>query len=257
MHAKRLGLFALSALLLIAILLPGQAQPAYAIQNATVGIYNGTGTWADGITAIENFSDHEGIGWTTVSANDINTISNLSSYITLLWIPGGYAANYNSDITTSGDSHIRSFVNGGGKIIGTCAGEYFLADRIAWEGVNCNYPMNLFKGRINGSLHDIIPWAGYTNTTIDLDANNPINSGFPSSLTMVYYGGGDIWPYTGQTVSWVGSYNVTNTKGIAAFSYGQGTALIMGPHPEIGLIRMELGIRQAVPALNGPGWPAR
>lgn len=222
--------------LVAALLLAGFSVPQATTQSITVGIYDGNGTWDVGKTAIKNFLDAEGIDWILMSPFDVNSGKwNKFDQIDVFWVPGGWAGNYNFNIKNSGFDNIRGFVSDGGKMIGTCAGQYFIADRIVWEEEDLDYPLSMFQGVISGSLHDIIPWEGYTNTVINLDSSHPINAGFSSSLTMAYYGGGDIWPDAGQSVDWVGSYDVTSTEGIATFSYGSGTVLFMGPHPEVGL----------------------
>lgn len=200
-----------------------------------IGIYDGPGTWAEGKTAIKNFLDSKGYSWILVSPAHINGTMDMPATIRLLWVPGGYAGDYNTSITNNGDNKIRAFVNGGGKMIGTCAGQYFVSSKITWEGINYFYTLDLFLGRVTGAIDSIAPWPGYANTQIDLDPTHPMNSGHPDSLTMAYYGGGTITADAGQNKAWVGSFNSGGGKGIATFTYGAGDVLFMGPHPEVGL----------------------
>lgn len=208
----------------------GEARAA-----TVVGIYNGEGTWARGKAALRNFLTYAGYEWVMLSPQDINGAADLADTIDVLWMPGGYAGPYNVQIRATGMRNIRDFVSQGGHLVGTCAGQYFIADRVTWEGVDYDYPLNVFSGSIRGSLHEIIPWDLYVTTEVVLDPTHPINAGFPESLVMTYYGGGDIWPDEGQELQTVASYAVTRTDTIATFDYGSGHVLFMGPHPEIGL----------------------
>jgi glutamine amidotransferase-like uncharacterized protein len=206
--------------------------------GADVAIYNGKGTWADGRLAFEKFLDSQGITWKEVSAADINGDDFKSSYNTL-FMPGGYASDYwwppdsAGTINSAGNQHIRDLVSSGGSYIGICAGAFYAADKIIWQGVEYDYPLNLFNGIAVGEITEIIPWAGYKMTGININKANPINVVQPSSYTMVYYGGPYLLPDGSQQIETLATYQVNNQKAAINFKYGNGRVLLMGPHPEI------------------------
>ncbi len=200
-----------------------------------IGLYDEEGTWSTGKVAFRNFFEQEEIDWVLLSAEDINEASDLSSMVDLLWVPGGWAWPYTQDINSAGVENIREFVGSGGRFIGTCAGQFYAADSIVWEGEEIRYPLNLFDGVIKGAIDEIVPWDGYDNTEIILNKKHPINAGFPEVLTMAYYGGGELYPEEDDNFFVVAYYDVTGTKAIGTLKYGDGYVLLIGPHPEMGL----------------------
>lgn len=202
---------------------------------SVIGLYDGDGTWDTGKIAFMNFFEQEELDWVLLSAKEINETSDLSAVIDLLWVPGGWAWPYTQDINSAGVDNIREFVSSGGSFIGTCAGQFYAADSIVWEGEKINYPLNLFDGTVKGAIDEIMPWDGFDNTEIYLNEDHPINAGFPAMLPMTYYGGGELWPGEDDNFIVVAYYGVTGTKAIGTFGYGDGHVLLIGPHPEMGL----------------------
>ncbi|MCK5848647.1 MAG: DJ-1/PfpI family protein [Caldisericia bacterium] len=203
----------------------------------TIGIYVDEGAWRPGVLALHNFCKAYGYFTKDVFAYQINE-NKMEDQFDVLIMPGGWAASYNVKIDSQGMANIRNFVKKGGSIVGICAGAYFLADKITWENIVYDYPLNLFDGEVKGSLHAIKAWDGHINTMITLRENHPINQYFPSQLTLPYAGGGDIWPSNGnsQNFTVIATLNSTNnTVGIASITYGSGSALLIAIHPEMGL----------------------
>ncbi len=208
-------------------------QSSSAQKSVQIAIYNGEGTWAEGITALQHFFDWKGISHDTIGHTTINTI-NLSNYYDAILFPGGYAFNYKIKINASGRQNIKSLINNGGGYIGICAGAFFASDSVEWEGVKYNYPLDLFDGIAFGAIASIAAWPGYNMTSLVMNAGNPINQFGTSTQTMLYYGGPAFFPHTNvdiDTVATWGDYN--NDNAIINFSYGQGRVLLVGPHPEI------------------------
>jgi glutamine amidotransferase-like uncharacterized protein len=201
--------------------------------KAQVAIYNGNGTWADGIVAFTKFLDYKGITWQYISASTINKQS-WETWYDAIYFPGGYSADYKSAITTTGMNKIRSFVNNGGRYIGICAGAFFACDKVDWEGRVYDYPLKLFLGRGYGAIDQIIPWSGYTMTTVNINKNNPINQYEPATETILYYGGPAFYPNQGQQMNVIATWQAyNNDPAIINFNYGNGRVLLVGPHPEI------------------------
>lgn len=208
-------------------------SPLLAITGAQVAIYNGPGTWADGIVSFEKFCDWKGISHEQVNSHDINTLV-LKDYYQGIFFPGGDAYYYKQAINASGLQHIRDIVNLGGFYMGMCAGSYFACDSIEWEGGIYDYQLGLFNGFARGAIDAIAPWADYTMTNVTMNMNNPINAYSSGHETIVYYGGPVYEPKPAQAMDTVATWDAWyNLPAIINFTYGNGRVLFSGPHPEI------------------------
>jgi glutamine amidotransferase-like uncharacterized protein len=206
--------------------------------NADFAIYSGSGTWEPSKTAFKNFLEYKGLSWQEVNKNDINRKNLIGNYRGL-FMPGGWAGDYNRDIKSAGDQHIRDFINQGGAYIGMSAGAFYACDVTIWEGNVYNYPSNIFDGDCIGPIEEIAPWPDYTMTTMNINLNHPSNLYEPAQRDVLYYGEPYFVPNSGQEMltiaTWIVPSNPTidNTPGIISFNYGQGRVALFGPHPEI------------------------
>lgn len=220
---------------IILLFLLGFTNLSFAVEGATIAVYtdNGNGAWEDGIIAFEQFLKWKGVTYERVSPLDVNTV-NLKNYYDAIYFPGGDADYYNAAINQNGIQHIRELINEGGGYIGICAGAEFACDTFIWEGVEYDYPLDLFSGQAIGPIDIIAPWPNYTMTTITMNSKNPINQYEPASEIILYYGGSAFYPNSDfkiDTVATWDSYN--NNLAIINFYYGNGRVLLLGPHPEI------------------------
>ncbi len=198
-----------------------------------VAIYTGPGVWDEGVIALENFLDFKGLDWEEVNAWDVNR-KDLSALYDAIIIPGGWAVSYKRYISDSGIQHIKELVNNGGAYIGICAGAYYAADKVAWEGRTYDYPLDLFNGTAYGSLDSIIPWDGYTMTILNMNLDDSINIYEPATEDMLFFGGPALYPNEGENVDVVARWAAhNNDPAIVKFNYNQGRVLLLGPHPEI------------------------
>ncbi|NIA30562.1 MAG: hypothetical protein GWP06_11710, partial [Actinobacteria bacterium] len=205
----------------------------FAIEGAEIAIYNGEGTWYDGIVSFEQFLDWKGITHERLGPLDIN-LNNLTNYYNGIYFPGGDAYYYKRAINETGLQHIRELVQGGGAYIGMCAGAYFASDSVEWEGGIYDYQLDLFQGTATGAIDEIAPWPEYVMTVIDLNPGNPINQYEPPSQTTLYYGGPVFKPQQNASIDTVATWREhANDAAIINFSYGSGRVLLVGPHPEI------------------------
>lgn len=220
-------------ILIISINIPCLNVEAEANLVADVLIYAGAGAWGDGVTAFEYFLDWKGMSWLECDDTYIEN-NDLVEKFGAIHFPGGDSGQYNADINTVGMQNIREFVDSGGGYIGICAGGYFACDRIIWEGNPFDNPLDLFNGVGYGAIDEIIPWPGYTMTTINMNLSNPINQYEPSTEYIMYYGGAAFYPDPGQEMNIIGTYDLFNDDAaIINFNYGNGRVLLFGPHPEI------------------------
>ncbi len=215
-------------LLLILIL----AGNLFAVNGAQVAIYNGPGTWPEGITSFEKFCDWKGIAHEQVSPTDVNTVV-LKDLYEGIFFPGGDAYYYKVAIDTNGLQSIRDLINGGGYYMGMCAGSYFACDSIEWEGGIYDYQLELFNGFARGAIDTIAPWPVYVMTDVTMNMNNPINAYSGGNESILYYGGPVYEPKPGQQMDTLATWDAWyNLPAIVNFSYGAGRVFFSGPHPE-------------------------
>lgn len=192
-----------------------------------IAIYHDEGVWLDGLIATERMLDWMGIPWEEVNAEELNR--GLSGFAAF-WLPGGWAPDYLERIRASGREAILKLIQEGGAYIGVCAGAYYAASTVVWEGKRYPYPLGLFQGAVVGP--EIYPWPHYGMVELEL-TEQPINAGLPREEWVLLYGGGHFEPAEGQEVEVVARYRETGWPAAIAFSYGQGRVLLLGVHPEI------------------------
>lgn len=193
-----------------------------------VGVYSGRGSWEPGVQAIGNFLDHLGIGWSSLDEGDLRA-GNVAGEFDVLWFPGGFSAEYRYH--AADHQQVRDFVAAGGGFIGICAGAYYASDIMNWQGGSSDYPLNLFAGRAAGPIRGL----GWGNlTSIELESEHRINHGFDPVLDMYYMDGPYFIPDESQPVEVLARYGINDEPAVVSFEYGEGTVLLMGPHPELG-----------------------
>ncbi|MBI4332771.1 MAG: hypothetical protein HY673_16000 [Chloroflexi bacterium] len=205
---------------------------AMALRGATVAVYNGRGAWAESVVAFERFLDWKGISWEEVRARDINS-NDLRPLYRALFMPGGYAAEYNKGFNGRGLQNIRDFVAGGGGYIGACAGAYFASNYNVSEGMTYDYPLDLFKGYVMGANDEIAPGDLWVMALLRMNKENIINTYEPSTGFMLYYGGPTFYPDPDQPVDILATYDVSGEPAAVNFRYGEGRVVLLGTHPEI------------------------
>ncbi len=158
--------------------------------------------------------------------------------------PGGYAAGYIAALGGHEDQ-VRDFVASGGGYLGICAGSYYASDRIRFDGVTYDYPLNLYYGIDIGAIDEIAPWPQYTLATVEV--NDPV-VGKLGTQQQFYYGGGFkpiravIPPMSSDDVNAVAIYqgesgavgraNYVGKPDAVRFMFGKGHVLLTGTHPE-------------------------
>ena len=135
---------------------------------------NNMGAWEDGIIAFESFLDWKGVSHNRVTATDINTNPLKNSY-KVIFFPGGDADYFHADINSVGITHIQELINEGGAYIGMCAGAEFACDKLVWQGVTYDYPLNLFMGESIGPIDEIAVWPNYAMTTLSMNLSDEVN----------------------------------------------------------------------------------
>jgi glutamine amidotransferase-like uncharacterized protein len=215
-------------LLFLSLTISAQEKTNFAIYHDY-----GIGAWEDGVIAFEHFLDWKGLTHERITANEINGIE-LKEFYDAIYFPGGDADYYTADINSLGIVHIRELVNEGGGYMGKCAGAEFACDKLVWEGITYDYPLNLFEGKAIGPIDEIAPWPDYDMTVLSMDPLNPINQFEPETEDILYWGGCWFQPYTNAQYDTLATYNAYLDRLAAInFEYGNGRVLLIEPHPEI------------------------
>ncbi len=191
------------------------------------------GAWEDGIIAFEHFLDWKGLSHHRVTAQMINNIE-LKDYYTAIYFPGGDADYYNADINASGIQHIRNLILNNGAYIGMCAGAEFASDKLVWQGIVIDYPLDLFMGESIGPIDQLAVWPNYAMTDLTMNLQDEINQFEPNHESMLYWGGSYFNAYSGTNMDIVATFDgYNNMPAIIKFRYGNGRVLLISPHPEI------------------------
>lgn len=226
-HKASLGLLLVVAIL--SLVGCGSAKPA----GKRVALYSDRGCWDDSVKAAERMFQWIGCDVTRVDAARINR-KGLAGF-DVLCVPGGNMYQYAQDISPQGKETIRGFVRGGGGYIGICAGAYFAAESVVWQGDRLPMgALGFFPGRAEGPISAIAPYPDYAMGKINIvHPDHPIVRDESASTWILYYWGPALLPSEGADVVILGSYDQGGQPAIATFDYGFGRVFLIGAHPEI------------------------
>ncbi len=210
-------------------------QSVFAQKQYDFAIYHdgNVGAWENGVVAFEQFLNWKYVTYNRVTAQDINTTVLKDSY-KAIYFPGGDADYYNADINSAGIIHIQNLVSDNGAYIGMCAGAEFACDKLIWQGIEIDYPLNLFQGKAIGPINEIAVWPNYVMATLTMNLEDEINQFEPENEDMLYWGGTVFNPYTGTDIDTIATFDgFFNNTAIIKLTYGTGRVLLISPHPEI------------------------
>ena len=145
--------------------------------------------------------------------------------------PGGTVGGYAWGLWGY-ETAILDFVYQGGGYYGVCAGAYYAAANMVWNGNNNSVPLlGLFPGTDTGPLTEIAPWPYWALTPVRI--SDPI-LGDMGTQQQMYYGGG--WKSSYPYVDVAATYDFQGPHYGAAdairFTYGSGRIFLVGTHPE-------------------------
>ena len=213
------------------------------------GIYTGRGSHDEGIQAIKNFLDHHDMPWSEFDETMPGT-GNLGDNFDLVWFPSGFSEEYRWYV--QGRDKIRDFVSEGGGFIGACAGAFYASTTMLWQdGDGSDYPLNLFGGKAIGPLGTPVYWG--EPASLLLTDDQPANSSLDPVLDVCYLDGPYFSADPDQAVEILAQYEANAEAAVISFQYGEGTVLLMGPHPELGY-NAETGVFD-VDGGSGAQWP--
>jgi glutamine amidotransferase-like uncharacterized protein len=208
MRTKRIQLIAFLAL----ITLTGCAPPE---SNNTVPIllFNGTGTSANDVKAVEVILKDMHLAYATVNSRQMNrmSVSQLAPY-RLLIIPGGNYITMGNSLTRGTTTNIHDAIQGGLNYLGICAGG-LLAGNASCNNLNMASGVRFgFYAVVNQGVH---------KAAVVISATN--------APSLEHY-----WEDGPQFTGWgtiVGKYP-DGTPAVVQGSSGKGWVILCGVHPE-------------------------
>ncbi|NIQ39600.1 MAG: hypothetical protein GTN81_13560 [Proteobacteria bacterium] len=196
-----------------------------------IAVYSGEGAFFRSITASMAMFQWMGAEAQRIDPQEI--VEGKLEDFDVLYMTGGWAVPYKRDLGGEGVKRIRSFLEAGGGYIGICAGAFFAADYIFWEGERYEYPLDIFPGYAKGSIKEIAPWPQYTMCRINLSGGmHPITAGEPPSLMSMYYGAPWFSIPPGAKIDTLATYDVNGEPAMVAYPYGKGRVFLSGVHTE-------------------------
>ena len=99
-------------------------------------LFDGTGTSANDVRAVERLLDAQGLGYATIGSDELNALSvaELRRY-RLLIVPGGNFEQMGNALTPGAARNVSEAVRGGLNYLGLCAGA-FIAGASPYNGFN-------------------------------------------------------------------------------------------------------------------------
>jgi hypothetical protein len=199
-------------LFLIPLALTACAPPAPS-NVAPILLFNGTGTSANDVAAVETILKDDHLGYSTVNSRQLNGMSEsqLMAY-RLMIVPGGNFIAIGDSLTPSTTANIHNAVQGGLNYLGICAGA-FLAGHASYSSLNLTTGVRFgfYAAESRGIRKDAVAIAGV------------------STLPIEHY-----WEDGPELTGWgavVGKYP-DGTPAIVEGLSGKGWVVLTGVHPE-------------------------
>ncbi len=205
--------------------------PADPAERFAFGIYSGAGASPTGIEAASICLERAGLHCLPLGAADLNDGS-FRHLVRAVYFPGGWAADYVRDIDADGARELQDFVENGGGYLGICAGSYYAARRIRWEGVSYPYDLDLFPGVPRGPLQELAPWPHWTEARLELNPDHPITRGLVPERSVLYYGGPALDPRPDSGAVVLARFAKNDAPAVVALERGRGRVFLSAAHLE-------------------------
>lgn len=171
---------------------------------------------------------------TSIEASDIRA-GMWKDSTALLIFPGGADKVYHTQLQGDGNRQILEYVEGGGRVLGVCAGAYYFAKKIHFEGAPQQFPitedreLGFFPGTACGPL---IPYVSGSSTGAAI-----FHVHSPDSAFHAFYKGGCYFPYnpTYENCEWIAWVTHDGEKKymVVGMQVKKGYVIASGVHPEV------------------------
>jgi glutamine amidotransferase-like uncharacterized protein len=112
--------------------------------------------WHPGVRSVVEALEREGVDCAALDRSRL-TAEGLRG-LDVLVLPGGWAPSPWAAAGETGVGAIRTFVTGGGRCVGVCAGAYLLSRTVRYDGKEYEYPLRLFDGVAAGPVAGLSPY---------------------------------------------------------------------------------------------------
>ena len=185
----------------------------YEPKPASILLFNGRGTSAGDVAAVENVLRNAHLSYTTANSRQLGvmTSTQLGTY-QLLIVPGGNFVQIGNSLTPDAVTNLRDAVHGGLNYLGICGGAFF-AGNSPYNGLNLtsgvHFPFSAAEGR------------GVRKAALRI--------AIAGSSSLEQY-----WEDGPQLTGWgdvVAKYD-DGTPAVVQGTFGSGWVMLLGTHPE-------------------------
>ena len=181
---------------------------------APILLFNGTGTSANDVAAVETILDSNDLNYSTVNSSQLNQMSEsqLQGY-RLLIVPGGNFIDMGHNLTSSTTANIRNAVQNGVNYLGICGGGFLAGNSSYYNGLNLTSgaKFGFYSAENQGIRKAAVPIAVAGGPTLE-----------------------QYWEDGPEFTGWgavVGKYP-DGTPAIVQGTFGSGWVVLTGVHPE-------------------------
>lgn len=185
--------------------------------------------------ALQEYFGVENVGF--IDAARINAGELVNDEIKMLVIPGGGSANYAKELKGEGNRNIERYVALGGRLMGICAGAYYLSREFDYEGRRVKNELGLVNVFAQGVIKDFKREAGIWAATAQI-----VKTYGGEKISSVYIAGPRFEVDSGtKDVDVLASYadlkgtNPSPLRNAAVIQakYKKGGVMLIGPHVEM------------------------
>ena len=214
-----------------------------------VAIYDDTAeadpsAWDEGLQHIEDTLGEAGLITGRITRSELNDDPMVLDGYGAVVFGGGFAyPGYTLGISPTGKQRLRDFVDAGGGYVGICAGAYFACAALVYEGEyiddESGYDLDLFDGVCFGPVADIASYPYWDIAEVAFPGHGSYEAFATSPFaTDIWYGGGPYFQYLPPGAEIVATYDNPGiehhgTGAVLIQEYGDGHAVLWGPHPEL------------------------
>lgn len=218
------------------------ALPSYELENARLNrrwlaerhqqtgapyaVFADTGVWhLDAVTLTRLFEEKK----LPVRVVDRNHLDQLEG-VQILVLPGGLAQLQAQAMGWAGMARLRAFAEGGGHVLGICAGGYLISQKVRYDGVEYPYPIGLFDGVADGPVPGLARYPDLGCARVQVTAEGRALGLGPADGKDFLYGGGPRF-LEGNDVTVLLRYHDGSPAAITR-AVGKGRVTALGIHME-------------------------
>ena len=193
--------------------------------RAVIGVMAAGGFWNRSAVAVTECL--EGAGYPCRVLDADSSLQGLHAVI----LPGGLAPVQYSSLGGQGMVRLRSFCEGGGEVLGICAGAYLVSSTVRYDGVAYPYSLKLFDGVAEGPVAGLARYPGSGPVQLAVTAEGKAAGLGTADGHSYLYGGGP--RFLGGSGTTVLMCYPDGTAACVRRRVGIGTVTVIGAHIEL------------------------